>query len=262
MSPKTSPKRPTVTTMANDRLRTAILAAGLTVEDLAAKIGVDPKTVERWISHERVPHRGNQHETAKKLGTTAADLWPTGKPELSTNGHAMELVHLYPSRSSLTGQIWERFIDSVQSQMDVLVFSGAFLVEQYNLVPIIQRKAKDGVRFRLLVGDETAPAVVQRAIDEGTPGGLEGRIQLMRRYLTEVSGLDGVEVRTHGTVLYNSLYRFDDDLLVNGHAHGALAGQNPVLHLRRQPEGSMWQHYMRSFDRVWEQATPEPTGEA
>ncbi|GAA1231459.1 hypothetical protein GCM10009676_13060 [Prauserella halophila] len=71
-----------------------------------------------------------------------------------------------------------------------------------------------------------------------------------------------MEVRTHGTVLYNSLYRFDDDLLVNGHAHGALAGQNPVLHLRRQPEGSMWQHYMRSFDRVWERAIPEPSWEA
>jgi hypothetical protein len=91
----------------------------------------------------------------------------------------------------------------------------------------------------------------------GTPGGLEGRIQLMRRYLTDVSGLDGVEVRTHGTVLCNSIYRFDDDLRVNGHAHGALAGQSPVMHLKRLPNGEMWQHYMRSFERTWSEGTPE-----
>ncbi|EIE99810.1 helix-turn-helix domain-containing protein [Saccharomonospora glauca] len=246
--------------MANDRLRTAMIAAGVTAETLATKVGVDPKTVERWIGNEtRKPHRKTQQQVAKVLGTRDIDLWPAPSTELPTNGLESELVYLYPSRSSITGVTWERLINGVRQQMDVLVFSGAFLVEQYNLVPIIRDKAAQGVRFRLLVGDETSPAVIQRAVDEGTPGGLEGRVQMMRRYLADVAGLDGVEVRTHGTILYNSLYRFDDDLLVNGHAHGGLAGQNPVMHLRRLPTGQMWQHYMRSFERVWEQATPEPT---
>ncbi|OQO91977.1 transcriptional regulator [Saccharomonospora piscinae] len=245
--------------MANDRLRTAMIAAGVTADTLAAKVGVDPKTVERWVSTERRPHRRTQQQVAKVLGTRDIDLWPAPSTELPTNGHESELVYLYPSRSSITGVTWERLINGVRQQMDVLVFSGAFLVEQYNLVPIIRDKAAQGVHFRLLVGDETSPAVVQRAVDEGTPGGLEGRVQMMRRYLADVAGLDGVEVRTHGTILYNSFYRFDDDLLVNGHAHGSLAGQNPVMHLRRLPTGQMWQHYMRSFERVWEQATPEPT---
>lgn len=73
-----------------------------------------------------------------------------------------------------------------------------------------------------------------------------------------LTSLPGVEVRVHGTTLYNSLYRFDQDLLVNGHAFGAPAGQSPVLHLRRVPGGRMWDHYMRSFDEVWTFA--EPTG--
>ncbi|WIX81680.1 XRE family transcriptional regulator [Amycolatopsis carbonis] len=141
--------------------------------------------------------------------------------------------------------------------MDVLVFSGAFLVEQYDLIPLIRKKAEEGVVFRILVGDETSETVKQRAIDEGTPGGLEGRIQLMRRYLADIVGLPGVEVRTHSTILYNSIYRFDDELLANGHAHGALAGQSPVLHLRRTPDGQMWGHYMNSFELVWKNANPE-----
>lgn len=244
--------------MANDRLRTAMIAARLDVEKMAQKVKRDPKTVDRWIREEnRIPHRSTRHDLVKLLGVSEADLWPSLAGDSRPAPSESELMYLHPSRMSITGAMWEEWIDGTDEQMDVLVFSGAFLVEQYNLVPIIRRKAANGVRFRLLVGDETAPAVIQRAIDEGTPGGLEGRIQLMRRYLGEVVGLDGVEVRTHGTVLYNSLYRFDDQLLVNGHAHGALAGQSPIMQLKRLPNGHLWQHYMRSFERVWEIAKPE-----
>ncbi|MFI6026384.1 multiprotein-bridging factor 1 family protein [Amycolatopsis magusensis] len=243
--------------MANDRLRTAMLAMNLTPETLAAKVGVDPKTVERWISSERVPHRGTRYKLTSILKVNEGDLWPSLQGNSRPVPTESELVHLYPSRSAITGAGWEALLSGVKEQMDVLVFSGAFLVEQYNLIPLVRQKAAEGVRFRLLVGDETSPAVIQRAIDENTPGGLEGRIQLMRRYLADVLHLEGVEVRTHGTILYNSLYRFDDQLLVNGHAHGALAGQNPVMHLKRLPDGQMWQHYMRSFERVWSVGVPE-----
>jgi hypothetical protein len=41
-------------------------------------------------------------------------------------------------------------------------------------------------------------------------------------------------------------------MLINGHAYGSLAGQNPVFHLRRHTGGLMCKHYLRSFQRVWE----------
>jgi transcriptional regulator with XRE-family HTH domain len=243
--------------MANDRLRTAMLAANLDVERLAGLVGVDPKTADRWIGKERVPHRGTRHKILAVLGGREEDLWPSLASDSRPAPTDSELVHLYESRSAITGAGWEALLSGVQHSMDVLVFSGAFLVEQYNFVPLVRQKVEAGVRFRLLVGNETSPAVIQRAVEEGTPGGLEGRVQLMRRYLSEVVGLDGVEVRTHGEILYNSLYRFDDDLLVNGHAFGALAGQSPVMHLKRRLNGQMWNHFMRSFDRTWDLGVPE-----
>jgi hypothetical protein len=66
-----------------------------------------------------------------------------------------------------------------------------------------------------------------------------------------------IEVRAHGTTLYNSLYRFDQDLLVNTHAYGAPAGLSPILHLRRVPGGRMWDHFMQSYDEVWKRSTPQ-----
>ncbi|PKW14147.1 helix-turn-helix domain-containing protein [Saccharopolyspora spinosa] len=245
--------------MANERLRAAIRAAGLTLGEVAQHTGVDEKTAEQWITRERVPHRRTRQKVADLVKTAEVQLWPSLANDLYTRpNEETELVHLYQSRSSVPYALWNELIAGVQERMEVLVFSGQFLVEQHDILPIIKRKAEEGAVFRFAVGDEKSEAVIQRAVEEGTTGGLEGRIQMMRRYLSKVAGLPNVEVRTHGTILYNSLYRFDDQLLVNGHAFGALAGENPVMHLRRVPGSSMWEHYMRSFERVWQEATPDP----
>jgi hypothetical protein len=66
----------------------------------------------------------------------------------------------------------------------------------------------------------------------------------------------GVSVRLHSTTLYNSLYRYDNELLVNAHAYGVPAGQSPVLHLRRLLGGRLFDHYLASFERVWQAARP------
>ena len=42
--------------MPNERLRDAILRTGLTPSSWPTSIGVDPKTVERWITQDRMPY--------------------------------------------------------------------------------------------------------------------------------------------------------------------------------------------------------------
>ncbi len=64
---------------------------------------------------------------------------------------------------------------------------------------------------------------------------------------------DGVELRLHDTPLYNSIYRFDDEMLINVHAYGILAAYTPVLHLRRV-DGAFFNTYVESFERVWASA--------
>jgi hypothetical protein len=44
--------------------------------------------------------------------------------------------------------------------------------------------------------------------------------------------VEKIEIRLHRTVLYNSIYRADDQLLVNQHAYGLPAAQAPVFCLR------------------------------
>ena len=61
--------------MPNERLRATLLERGLTPSALGEELGVDHKTVERWIAG-RVPYRKYRYDVASRLGVDEAYLWP------------------------------------------------------------------------------------------------------------------------------------------------------------------------------------------
>lgn len=80
-------------------------------------------------------------------------------------------------------------------QLDVLVYSGGFLIDAYNLLEVIRDKAAAGTAFRLLIGDSRCEAVRQRAREERL-GSLVDRCRSSLEYLAEVADLPGVQIRT------------------------------------------------------------------
>jgi hypothetical protein len=61
---------------ANDRLRDAILRNGLNLDHVSNATGVDPKTVERWITAGRTPYPRHRHTIASMVRETENYLWP------------------------------------------------------------------------------------------------------------------------------------------------------------------------------------------
>ena len=243
--------------MANERLRSCITGARLTIPDVAAQVGVDPKTVERWIVLGRIPHRSHRWATASLLGTDEAYLWPeVADDRRAQAASAAELVALYPNRGAVTGALWRSLLDNAVDHIDVLVFSGLFLPDGYpEVAKLLASKAEQGTQVRLAFGDPDSEAVRRRGEEERIGDGMAARIRLSLIYLRDAIGAPGVELRFHATTLYNSIYRFDEDMLINAHVYGAPAAHSPVLHLRRLPGARLFDHYQASFERVWEQAS-------
>jgi hypothetical protein len=243
--------------MANERLRQAIQRSGLGLADVADHVEIDSKTVERWITLGRLPHARNRARTARLLGVDELELWPGLADELTGRRADGELVRLYPHRGAVPRDRWYELLEVTRERLDLLVFAGLFLPDgRSDLAALIRRKAEEGVQVRLLYGEPGCDAVALRSAEEGIGDGLNARIQLALGYMREAFDEPGVSVRLHATTLYNSLYRYDDELLVNTHAYGVAAGQSPVLHIRRLSGGHLFDHYMASFERVWENARP------
>jgi transcriptional regulator with XRE-family HTH domain len=243
----------------NERLRQAILDAGLSVDDLAAQIGIDPKTVERWISKSRVPHPGNRAKAARVLGLEESILWPQIEDARARAVAGSEVVRVYPDRGAVPPGCWYEYISAAREHVDVLVYAGLFLSDgRADLPTLLREKAAEGLAIRVLLGDPDCEAVARRGEEERVGEAMAARIHLSITYMQPAFDVPGLEVRLHETTLYNSIFRFDDDLLVNMHVYGAVAAKSPVMHVRRIAGGRLFPHYMTSFERVWDAARPFP----
>ena len=113
--------------------------------------------------------------------------------------------------------------------------------------------------MRLSFGDPNAETVRIRGVEEGIGESLAERCRLTWKYLDPILAEPEVSVRAHATTLYCSMFRFDNDLLANHHLLGAPANHSPELHIRRLVGGRLFDHYLKSFERVWDgAAAPQP----
>jgi transcriptional regulator with XRE-family HTH domain len=245
--------------MTNERLRAALLQSGQTENTLADALGVDPKTVERWIGG-RVPYRRTRYQLAQLLKSDDAYLWPSAvSPEQLASASDSEIVTTYSHRWAMPRDAFHALFDSAEEEIGILLFAGVFLFEDAGLLAILRGKADAGVRVRILLGDPDSAEVRDRGDDEGIDDALAGKVRNAIVLLKKLKDVDGIEIRLHATTLYNSIYWADEDLLVNPHIYGAPAADAPVLHLRRVIGGSMVSTYLESFERVWASARPLTT---
>ncbi|MEV7012226.1 DUF5919 domain-containing protein [Streptosporangium sp. NPDC051022] len=243
--------------MANERLRVALLEHGTTVDALAEAVQVDAKTVERWITQGRIPYRKHRFAVAKLLGVEESYLWPDAlTPAQAVAVSESEIVTVYPHRWAVPKDTWGRLFSAAREEIDVLVYSGIFIAQDTGIMRLFAEKADAGVRVRILLGDPDCVEVAQRGADEGVNDGMAAQIRTALFLYRSLRQHEGVEIRLHDTILYNSIYRADDQLLVNTHVYGKAAYDAPVMHLRKVTGGDMVSTYTSSFEAVWNRATP------
>jgi hypothetical protein len=233
-----------------------MLERGITPIEFATELQVDPKSVERWIKG-RTPYRRHRYAVAAHLGVDETYLWPDAlTPDQVANASESEIINVYAHRWAVPSDLWRNFFDDAEQEISVLVYSGLFIPEDAGIQKIFRRKAEAGATVRILLGDPDSEQVAQRGIDEGIDQGMAARIRNAIVLYRPLRGVDGIEFRLHRTVLYNSIYQADDQLLVNTHIYNFPASQAPVLHLRRIAGGDMVTTYLESFARVWDGAVP------
>ncbi|WP_409495224.1 hypothetical protein [Amycolatopsis sp. cmx-11-12] len=189
---------------------------------------------------------------------------PSASPELSApvasepvSTHAnqpSDMVALYAHRANVPKQLWMDLLTGAQERIDLFANASLFLPEDNpEAIQIIKNKAKSGVKIRILLGDPEQPAMELRGKEERLFEGLVGRIRMALAYYRPLVGIDGIDFRLHGTSLYNSVFRYDDQMLVNQHIYGTYGYIAPILHLQKAPEGDLFDTYMKSLNLVWDE---------
>ncbi len=182
-------------------------------------------------------------------------LWPETRASASRRAEITqsEIVTVHPRRSLVPTSLWLELLESAQSKIDVLAFAGLFLPEQQpRLAATLVEKIDDGATVRILLGDPEGDAVARRGAEENIGPAMAAKVYNVLAFYEEYA--ESIEIRLHNATLYNSLYRFDSDMLVNTHIYGRAAAHNPVFHLRQLEGGELFAAHSEAFDRVWFQS--------
>jgi hypothetical protein len=216
-------------------------------------LGVDPKTVRRWLSG-RIPYPGSRAALADLVGEDEVDLWPGARGPLSGRSRPEELVAVYPHRWAIPRDAWTRFFESAEHEIGVLAYSALFLAEDTGLLSILADKASWGVRVRIAPGEPDCAAVAQRGADEGIDRAMAVKVRNALTLYRPLVGIEHIEIRLHEAVLYNSIYRADNQLFINQHVYGVAAARSPVFCYREPESGDVTNTYLESFEMVWASA--------
>ena len=233
----------------NHPLARALRSAGMNTVDVAARLGVDPKTVDRWMAG-RKPYPRYRDALAHMTGWSPHDLWSDLPRSTAQANRPDEIRAIYPHRAALPADVLSRLFANADHEIGVLAYSALFLAEDMAVSDILCHKAKSGVRVRILLGKPDGARIAARGAEEGIGDGMGARIRTALVGFNAIVAAGG-DLRLHDTVLYNSVYRSDDDLLVNTHIYGHPAAHAPVLQLRRESDEGMTRTYLDSFERVW-----------
>src|SRR5215207_5636846 len=191
--------------MTNERLRRAMAAAHVGVEEVSQATQVDPKTVQRWLKG-RVPHARHRWTVAELVHEDERYLWPDAHPRL---------------------------------------------------FELLRGKAAAGCQIRIALVDPASPQLLERDAEELLDGGLVARVRTSLHYLQEgLADCEGVELGLYASPLYNSLFRFDDEMFVTPHLYGTIGYRAPLLHLRRLGAGGVFDTFAGHFEGLWATTTP------
>ena len=244
--------------MANMALRQAMADAQMTELALARRIGVDEKTVGRWVSRDdRIPHPRHRWAASEALGADEAVLWPEAIRAAVKTGPDREVAAVYPYRSSCPASLWRRLITAAATEITLAGYTSYFLwIEQPNLGAALRRKAERGCKVRFLIGDPDSEVTRQREQIEATPLTVSTRIAVTLEQLDRLRGTEGIEARFSDRHIAMSVFTFDDDMIVTPHLANLMGHDSPAFHLHRQQDDGVFDRFTMHVSELWDQARP------
>jgi hypothetical protein len=170
---------------------------------------------------------------------------------------AGEVIAFYAQRAHVPKNFWLDLVLGAHDRIEVLTYASLFLPEDNpEALDVIKHKAFDGAKVRFALGDPDSPELALRGREEQLGDAIPGRVRMALAYYRPLVGTPGIEFHLHRTTLYNTIMRFDDQMVINQHVYGTYGYCAPVLHLRRTHPGGLFDTYARSFDLAWEESYP------
>ncbi|AKN72491.1 DNA-binding protein [Streptomyces sp. PBH53] len=189
-------------------------------------------------------------------------LWPKAVQERVKTGNDRELVHSYPYRSACPSTVWTELIERASEELFFAGYTNYFFWTQVpHFADTLRRKSESGCRVRFLLGNPEGEVTRQREQIEDVALSVSTRIRITLEHLDRLGPLEMVETRFSAPLdatnhVGLSVFRFDSEALVTPHLARLVGHDSPLLHLRRQGHGGMFDRFSEHAEELWSRAEP------
>jgi lambda repressor-like predicted transcriptional regulator len=252
-------------------LNAALSDAGIDVDTLADSIHVDVRTVRRWVKG-TIPYARHQNQIARALNTTARELWPEAHPEPEAEDAgdheiddaadsaiggfgAPDVIAVYAGTIDPELPDWRELLAGARTRVLMLDLTLKDVIDPA-IVTQLAEKAAAGCKVEILISYPDSAYLTttmlhqdpQRSLDDvpDLAWGLDRTIATLQPLL----GQPRVEVRMFVAERGVSILRFDDEMLITLHLHGAPREMEPILHLRRYEPGGIFDRYLHHAELI------------
>ncbi|QLG42076.1 MULTISPECIES: DUF5919 domain-containing protein [unclassified Paenibacillus] len=170
--------------------------------------------------------------------------------ELLNQTSKVGLIGIWSRRMSIDNEIWIKKIKESKSTIDILGYAVHFLPEHYEFNELIETKNKEGCRIRILLGKPDGYYIKARNEEEKNEGSISDRIKTTLARLSPLLEQGFIEIRLHDAPLYNSIYKFDSEMLVTPHLYGLRGAAAPLMNLKEIDKG-IFEIYNKHFEDIW-----------
>jgi transcriptional regulator with XRE-family HTH domain len=219
----------------NESLYRALIRAGMSVEDAASRLDVDPKTVRRWLEG-RVPYQRHRWALAAMLGVGDLDLWPELRGH---GGRPGDVVVVHLRHGEVGADVWLELFGSARQEIGILEDDEMPVSRMPGIVGVLNDRVAAGIQVRIC-----RPASAAAAPQPSPVPGAIGRDAPLRLH-------SPIEVRLRRDGMYGDLCFADERMLVSQKAFGVPAVRCPLLILERQDDSGLFAMYRAAFERVW-----------
>lgn len=249
----------------NAALRSALRDAGMSQSDLAYRVGVSTKQVQRWLADDELtPHRQNRMDAARALGVDEGMIWPKAVQDRVKLGSDREIVRTYSHRSACPSTVWADLSAGAERDMLLAGYTNYFFWTQLPAFgELVRRKAEAGCRVRFLLGDPEGEVTRQREMIEDVALSVSTRIRITLGELARLGPIEGVEARFSAAEdavnhVGLSVFQFDGQSLVTPHLARVVGHDSPLFHLQKHVDGGMYDRFSEHVEELWERGVPVP----
>jgi transcriptional regulator with XRE-family HTH domain len=172
-----------------------------------------------------------------------------------------EIIEVFPQRSQVPRELWTRLLQGSRSEIFLGGYTNYFFwTEHAHFSDLLRRKAEDGVRVRILVGDPEHEVTQRREQVENAALTVSTRIKITLDELAKLGEVPGIEARFSNlnadAHVSRSIFRFDREALISEHIAERLGHGSLTFHLKRLQDDGPFDQYVAHAEHLWEGGRP------